>query len=232
MAVKSSASFPLLDTLTRTQELQMPVTLHTCARRIPSLRALWLAPLLVGLASAGAQGIHRNVGPDGRITFTDKPPAGATASPQQGIATNKPATGGAAGPVDAKPRIDPALEQSVLMLMGHEKMVAELKALCPKASPATAPVYHEAAQKWTQRHSVLLSRYPAVLRDLYPAAEQARIRNGIQQKSRTVMTNIYAAPVATRIEWCNANANEMDIGKMDMAGKASARPLLDYTPRR
>ena len=46
------------------------------------------ASLLMALASvvAQAQGVYRIVGPDGKVTFSDRPPAEATAQPARSIA--------------------------------------------------------------------------------------------------------------------------------------------------
>ena len=45
------------------------------------------ASLLMALASvvAQAQGVYRIVGPDGKVTFSDRPPAEATAQPARSL---------------------------------------------------------------------------------------------------------------------------------------------------
>ncbi len=52
--------------------------------------------LLLGAAGAQSQTVYRIVGPDGRVTFSDKPPAAAT--------TNVTARSAAGRPVDANPQ--------------------------------------------------------------------------------------------------------------------------------
>ena len=65
-----------------------------------------LALLLVTLACAGAQaqgGVYRNVGPDGKVTFTDRPPADAQAPvAARAGTTSGPAASGAALPYELK----------------------------------------------------------------------------------------------------------------------------------
>ena len=67
----------------------------------PSSRHL-LALLLMTLACAGAQaqgGVYRNVGPDGKVTFSDRPPADAQAPAAARVGnTNSPVASGAALP--------------------------------------------------------------------------------------------------------------------------------------
>ena len=71
----------------------------------PSSRHL-LALLLMTLACAGAQaqgGVYRNVGPDGKVTFSDRPPADAQASAAARVgSTNSPVASGAALPYELK----------------------------------------------------------------------------------------------------------------------------------
>jgi glutaredoxin len=65
---------------------------------LPRIKAWQLAlALLIGWAAlpAGAQNVYRIVGPDGRITFSDQPPAEADARPVGGTSAN---TGTTANP--------------------------------------------------------------------------------------------------------------------------------------
>ncbi len=62
-------------------------------------RTAMLAALLLGVCAADAQSVYRIVGPDGKVTFSDKPPA-------------NPATGSATGPA-GKP-VPPRAEEAVL----------------------------------------------------------------------------------------------------------------------
>ncbi|BEP91692.1 hypothetical protein GmRootA79_00760 [Acidovorax sp. A79] len=62
-----------------------------------------LASLLMVLASASvqAQGVYRIVGPDGKVTFSDRPPADASAQPARAAAA-PPAAANAALPYDLR----------------------------------------------------------------------------------------------------------------------------------
>jgi glutaredoxin len=61
------------------------------------LTAPLLASLLMVLASASvqAQGVYRIVGPDGKVTFSDRPPADASAQPARAAAVPPAAANGA-----------------------------------------------------------------------------------------------------------------------------------------
>ena len=63
------------------------------------------ASLLLALASVGAQAqaVYRIVGPDGKVTFSDRPPAEATAQPARSIAAPaSPAAGNGALPYELR----------------------------------------------------------------------------------------------------------------------------------
>lgn len=61
-------------------------------------RATCLIGVLVALAAAAAhaQTLYRIVGPDGRVTYTDRPPAGAAGTPVGAAAPARPGASGAA----------------------------------------------------------------------------------------------------------------------------------------
>ncbi|WP_295850731.1 glutaredoxin family protein [uncultured Xylophilus sp.] len=59
-----------------------------------AVRATALTLLLAGVASGAAAQVYRIIGPDGRVTFSDRPPAAAAAVP----ALAEPMAAGAAGP--------------------------------------------------------------------------------------------------------------------------------------
>ena len=71
------------------------------------MRKAMRAPLLVGflltLACAGvqAQGVYRIVGPDGKVTFSDRPPADANAQPAR-IASEAPSAANGALPYELR----------------------------------------------------------------------------------------------------------------------------------
>jgi hypothetical protein len=65
------------------------------ARRLPAIAFMGLvAASGWGAGDAGAQQIYRITGPDGRITFSDKPPLEATAKVTTGAAVTLPAASG------------------------------------------------------------------------------------------------------------------------------------------
>lgn len=78
----------------------MPLSAST--RWAPTLAALSIATLMA--VSAHAQGVYRIVGPDGKVTFSDKPPPDA--KPPAG-----PAAAGGAGTTASRPALPYELQQ-------------------------------------------------------------------------------------------------------------------------
>ena len=78
------------------------MSLSASTRWAPTLAALSIATLMA--VSAHAQGVYRIVGPDGKVTFSDKPPPDA--KPPAG-----PAAAGGAGTTASRPALPYELQQ-------------------------------------------------------------------------------------------------------------------------
>lgn len=202
-------------------------------------KALWLVALLAcGMAgTALAQRVYKSVGPDGKITFTDRPPAGqeqpappataaAPAAAPAPAAPGAPSAGAA-----AVPALDPTLEKAVVVLAGFESIVSEYADLCVKTLPTSFKKYQGAADDWRQRHGTLLSRQAAVMRDHLSPAQRTALRSATQLKTRGMMAPVHAASAAARIKWCDDNTLEVSGGKVDLVGNHAAA-LMAYQGKR
>jgi hypothetical protein len=216
------------------------------SRHRAHLEALLVALCCAAPALLWAQGhVYKQVGPDGRVTFTDKPPpeepapahaspASATASaPAAASAAPSKATAkkAASEPVPARAVLDPAVDKGLSVLMGYQSLVSEYLDLCLTTLPTSFKRYDSAAQVWKTRHAAVLARYPVVLQDNYTAAEQGVIRREIQEKTRAMMAPIAAADMGRRIKWCDDNAMQLQTGKMDLP-RSHVDALMNYKPRR
>lgn len=203
-------------------------------------RVLWLAALLAfGVAGdAWAQRVYKSVGPDGKVTFTDKPPAGqeppaapAAAAPAAPAAQSSPGAAPAPAGSAAAAQMDPALEKATLVLAGFESIVNEYADLCVKTLPTSFRKYQGAADDWRQRHATLLARQNAVMRDHFSPAQRASVRSALQAKTRGMMAQVQAANAAQRIKWCDDNTLEVTGGKVDLAANYAAT-LMAYQGKR
>jgi hypothetical protein len=125
--------------------------------------------------------------------------------------------------------VDAALERSLRRIMGNEYLVAQFRDICLRTLPTSFKKYDGAAQKWTDRHTALLQRFPAVLKDVYSDSERAGVQDGIRRISQQSLDTVSAAPVAARIKWCDRTTDELNGGALDLANDpAVSGPLVSY----
>jgi hypothetical protein len=217
------------------------------SRHRAHLVALLVALCCAAPAALWAQGhVYKQVGPDGRVTFTDKPPpeepapahaSPAPATPSAPAAASAPQSkanarkAAASEPVPVRAVLDPAVDKGLSVLMGYQSLVSEYLDLCLTTLPTSYKRYDSAAQTWKTRHAAVLARYPVVLQDNYTAAEQVVIRREIQDKTRAMMAPIAASDMGRRIKWCDDNALQLQTGKMDLP-RSHIEALMNYKPRR
>lgn len=143
----------------------------------------WVGLLITCTAAlAPAQTIYRVVGPDGKVTFTDRPPGNAEAAQQQQTAKPAPASETrpmpqpaasatetatakkanaakatpadrpAAAPAEPKP-VDEALLRALVAVLFQETLVRKSEELCISTLPTSMKRYGDAADGWRQRNA-------------------------------------------------------------------------------
>ena len=195
----------------------------------PLMPALCAALVLWALAAdAQAERVYKRIGPDGTVSYSDEPPPGQRRETVPSNSPKKPATRASV----ALP-IDPALEKSVLVLMGYENTVAEFQEACLATLSTSFQKYDGAAKKWKERHAALLVRYAVVLKDFYTPAQQESLRSAARNRTRDAMASFHSASAAAKVKWCDDNADAINAGSADIVDKAQyMQPLLAYSARR
>ena len=202
---------------------------------MPSLLPAFCAALLLGAlgADAQAQGVYKRVAPDGSVSYSDEPPPGQARQRAPPRLPRKPPTGSVPARAAAASPIDPALEQSVLVLMGYESTVAEFQEACLATLSTSFQKYDGAAQKWKERHAAVLARHAMVLKDFYTPAQQEGLRTGARNRARDTMASFHSAAAAAKAKWCDDNADAINAGSVDIIDKVQyTGPLLGYAARR
>jgi hypothetical protein len=191
--------------------------------------------VLGGFADAGP--IYRIVGPDGKVTFSDKPPADAGAQDYEVVrGQTPPATAGsppgasAAGaapqaakratsadqtPMSAAPP-DAALEGAVIGVLGVADIVRQTQAICVNTLPTSFAKYDGIVQHWNERNAPLVARARDALQTRFDAAARRTIEAGIRQKSERSFTPVVEAPANSRIGWCDKSFAAIADGTMDV----------------
>lgn len=223
-----------------------------------SLRARFFSLLLLFPAiTAQAQAIYKVVSPDGRVVFSDKPPADAGADVrviEGGFERKQPAVAVpaavAASPeasrtvvkqastAQPKPQsqsqpapavIDPALTGAVFGVMGFEDLVLQTERICTQTLPTSFKRYSDATQVWRQRNTSVLTRYQQALAKAITPAQRKQFEAEVKARNEKSLAPVVRAPVASRISWCDKSGVLIGKGDMDVHNKpALAGPLLSY----
>ena len=218
---------------------------------------LLTACLSMSVAAHAQHRVYKTVGPDGSVTFTDKPPAGqapvtptlATApeprdpgsdSPEPRTATERRAgakkairkedTAASNPPPQATGTPDPAALRGLYAFIGLESLVDQFRDLCLKTLPTSFKRYDGAAAAWKTRHEQVLARYPAVMQENLTSAQQSALRAEVNDRTRSMLAPVAAANVAQRIKWCDSSAAEINSGQNDL-GQAHTHALMNYRKR-
>ena len=209
--------------------------------------ALLTCALLLHPAWVAAQGIHKIVGPDGRVTYSDVPPANAPAAagspsrdprsaPSQASAppSSHAAPGAPPAPPGAKraTAVDPAapppaapaaanreLVTAVVAALGYEDLVNRAEDLCIKALPTSMARYSAATQGWHTRNVAWVSSARQVLTTSFDAPTQGLVRARIDAYNASQLQQVQRADQHARIKWCDRSMDEIQGGVMDLGGK-------------
>jgi hypothetical protein len=215
--------------------------------------------LVVWLSAAGGASaeVYKSVGADGKVTYTDRPAAGATKDlsirRSGGFKSMEPlapagdaATGGKA--VDAsknKPAHLAAQNSSggartkisVEMILALEKAmgtVAIVRAsnkLCTSAHPAGFARYGGSNDRWESRHVTSIKDVDRMWAAL-TAEQRAALQISVDGKVAHAIDHMTTAPPAAQFKWCDKAFDDVDDGLMDFANRTSiSGPLHDFGGR-
>jgi hypothetical protein len=212
-----------------------------------ALHCARIACLLALVATAGGLGaqtrLYKSVGPDGRVTFSDKPPAAQDAVP---FRPGAPAPSATAARTDAVAPLlvlnvealsrpaaasrNPAAERSarLMMILGHQVM--DTMQQCGTDFPDGRRKYGPAMDAWLARHKALSQRAYDVSRELLGETEHMLFLGAIIKAIDEGKSNYrYASPPA-KLKWCDAQWQQIDGGRMDKLADTSVTGPLDSYP--
>jgi hypothetical protein len=223
-------------------------------------KTLVVLALAIGAASgAYAQAVYKTVGPDGKVIYSDKPPAGAgsrtttvgkppTAAASAPALEARPARKPAVSPVKAatapaasepaaesparqEARMDPILERALIRVMGYEDLLSRTEDVCLQTLPTSFKRYSAAASGWKQRHAALLAQYRKVMAEGVTDAQRERLEARVQDTNESNMAVVLGAPMSSKINWCDQSFKEIAAGKLDLHDDPGvAGPLMSYRP--
>lgn len=202
------------------------------------------AALICGAASAQ---MYKTVGPDGKITFSDRPQNGeklkvsvmkgsvltAVEGPppaQPKIAAPK---GGASAPgngISAAGIPSPELQHAVLVVSLMSEVAVKFEPVCSKVA-ARNKNFVTAANGWTLRNGSFVEKQRRAMADMAPARRTA-LQNEVAAKIAEAMGEVLAQSPPNQVKWCDKAIIDMSSGANDVVNNAEvAMPLITYKPK-
>lgn len=213
-----------------------------------SSRLLLTTLLLLPAPFAMAQAIYKVVGPDGKVTFSDKPDGEGA----QAVDVKVPPSSRQSAAVDEAPAYSPAeraaeayrakraaaaaparttmpappqkatiqsdLLKAIMNTMALEDLVSQSERLCLQTLPTSFKRYSGATEGWGKRNEPALARYRKVLQTL-TYDQRNKMTELVKQQTASVLTVVEKAPTYSRIKWCDQSVDELNQGKLDIARK-------------
>jgi len=219
------------------------------------LPAATLAALLgAGAVVPVAAQTYRIVGPDGKITYSDRKPTdpqmktrqlGQTVTaplltpgnepfdlhPQPAgsrLARPAPSAGdGLAPPVDVtgKP-FAPGLPDAVFDVIVHQFFVQSLVETCSRLQPAATERYQGAVRNWRDRNADLLAMSNRIAFTRFTAEQRDILRATGRTRLQQLLPPADASE-ADRIQWCARMSTDLARHQMELVGDARLAPIVD-----
>ncbi len=214
------------------------------------LSLLLILCLASGLGMAQSQ-LYKSVGPDGKVTFSDKPPADASAkvsvmkssvlrpvesgatpsfpSPSA-LSSAKPAAPAAA---NALPYSSPAeLDQALLVVMGMVEITRKVEPTCSATAPLMARRLGAGIRKWNERNATFVEQQRRILMEVVTPMKRASLQARLAAKTEQAVVELNSLSTEGRIKWCerliaNLSSDENDIANVP----AVSVPLITNRPR-
>lgn len=212
---------------------------------------LTLSGLLL-LAPASAE-IYKSVGTDGKVSYSNVAPSGKNAPvsvvqapavrgavPSSALAAAqvaqprqlaaRPAQRGA--DPDAGGRIlTPDVISAVSNVMGVAQLVSSSREFCVSTLPTSYRKYSTAADGWGHRNSAVVAQKDRILSHPVQQLVAEALSADMVRKTASLMQPVRQSSTAERIQWCDKAFADVDRGVLDLVGRPSIAPLMNFGRR-
>ncbi|MFB9246046.1 DUF4124 domain-containing protein [Massilia antarctica] len=199
--------------------------------------------------AASAQQMYKSVGPDGKVTFSDRPQNGDKLKvsvmkgsvlravegppPAQPKIAPPPKGSGAdpsGGGISAAGVPSPELQHAVLVVALMSEVAAKFEPVCANVAPQSKK-FVTAANGWKQRNSTFIEKQRRAMADMSPAKRTA-LQGEVAAKIHEAMAEVLAQSASGQAHWCDKATVDMSGGSNDVANNADvALPLITYKPK-
>lgn len=183
------------------------------------LRLVILFGTLIALEALGQ--VYKQVGPDGKVFYTDKPPPTATGSTEVKQAIRSRA---------ARPEDDPVF--AAMTVYGNETMVETFYRFCREAAPEAEPALRDARDRWNARHLALTSKKLVVLHDQFSVDQLRRIAVETEASHEEILQKVRLASSVEKARWCKGAPARYDAPEMNpVRNPTLVKTLESYTTK-
>lgn len=195
------------------------------------------------LPHATAQQLYKVVGPDGKITFSDKPQITeksklsvmransiqpveppARAPVPGGVRPGKRAA--AAGPM---PEVSPEVEEAMLVILGFTSLERKYEHFCV-ANETVLKSFVSANQGWRQRNAPYIEQQKRLMMEVFSPRRRSELLGREAEVMIAQYGNLKAATPGARVEWCAEMVTLLNGGTVDI--KLPAMLTIPITPYR
>jgi hypothetical protein len=210
--------------------------------KLPARGFLLLALLATGAASAQ---VYKIVGPDGKVSYSDRPPPEPNAkvsvmkphgaAAEVALPPGSPSSGAGAAqkpsPEQARETLkilaaNPGLVAGIAAVLDMRELVDQTTALC--ARMPNARQYLAARDAWSLRNGQVLSQHRKIYESLYVPENRSSLEKGIAERAAKTLAVVGQANEASKAKWCDTSMEEVRAGKMDLSGKDGVEALMKF----
>jgi len=210
---------------------------------------------LLAFAPEAAADVYKVVTPDGRVTYTDHPPvqpgarttvvsrraatgalvmppplSSLLAAPVSGHDSSRrapPAASGASGAMP--PDLSREVVESLIAALGRREAVDAFRTTCVRAEPVAATSFEKASQDWRMRNAAVLAQADRILEQAFDPARRSKLEADAHTRALPLLEPLATAVPAAQAQWCEGALDELEHRLLDLAGSATASPLLGFS---
>ena len=179
---------------------------------------LRLLVLLLAAPLALAAPLYKVVGPDGKVSFTDQPPASATAQEVK-------------APVNQARVVDYDRDPLAAATAVYAKqiIVETGTRFCQAYAAATAHDAVVARDAWRARNFAVTEKKNKVLASLLSLADRNKLADQSERDNEAILDRLRAAPAAQKTQWCQRLASTFAAPELDVSRNSTmVHTIMDF----
>ena len=222
-------------------------------KRLPLLLPALLLVVAGACVAAPAPPTYRIIGPDGKVTFSDRKPTDPQLKTRElGQVVTAPLLQPGAQPFDLRPatsfppttrpssndglapQLDasgrpfpPGLPEAVLDVLVHQFFVQTLVETCIRLHPAFTERYQGGVRNWRDRNAEILGKSNRITFSRFTAEQRDVLRTTGRARLAPLMPTVDASE-ADRQAWCDRTSTDLARRQFELVGDLRVAPILYF----